>query len=169
MLDISGDHVNRDWGYQYLAAIPNADNTFASRVGSFSEQRTAFVSTGSLPATPDNRQPRAASDSMPTMAITADFKVKQGQDGSMVVMVAYDDIASVSPCLPLRLSGRNPRSSPSQVKYYGNPYKAFWTQTYTDIFAAMAAAAVDFPTVVVQGQQVEDALWQATSASAGPK
>jgi hypothetical protein len=87
--------VNRDWGYQYLSVIPDAANVVGSRVGAFTDQRTAFISTGKLPVGADNRQPRAANVDMPTMAVTADFTVQQGQDGSMVVMVAYDDIASV--------------------------------------------------------------------------
>lgn len=55
------------------------------------------------------------------------------------------------------------------MQYYGANLKGAWTQNYTDIFTAMAAAAADFQAVVTEGQQVERELWTATSAMSGEK
>eukprot|EP00730_Choanoeca_flexa_P016455 TRINITY_DN7774_c0_g1_i1.p1 TRINITY_DN7774_c0_g1~~TRINITY_DN7774_c0_g1_i1.p1 ORF type:complete len:695 (+),score=181.27 TRINITY_DN7774_c0_g1_i1:31-2115(+) len=148
-LDLSGDNVNRDWGYQYITSIPAPAIKASMRAGSLRDQRRSFVSTGQLPSDADTNQPRAVEDDMPSMAVVASYGLTGDQEQELVVMVAYDDIESVS--------------------YYGDAFKAYWTQTYSDIFSALSAAAADYHTVVTTGQQVEDALWQAASAKAGPK
>eukprot|EP00043_Microstomoeca_roanoka_P013047 m.127372 g.127372 ORF g.127372 m.127372 type:complete len:772 (+) comp15656_c1_seq1:43-2358(+) len=136
VLGFAGDGVNLDWGYLYLSSINDGASAVSYRAGSAAQQRQSFSSSGALPSNPDTRQPRAAGDDLPSVAAVASFT--STSRGSHVFLVAYDEIDA--------------------VYYFGSRYKGFWTQTYTNITAAMNAAATEYAAMVTKSVAHDTAL-----------
>lgn len=107
-----GDKTNINWGNLYLGPV----GTGSAYAGSADTARTAFTTSGVLPAAPDPRTPRSSSDDMPAVAATATVQPA----GLARFVVAYDDVASVA--------------------YYGTPFRAYWTTVWPTIEAAISNA-----------------------------
>jgi hypothetical protein len=97
VLGLSGDRVNINWGFLYLAATEGA-NVWA---GSAAKSRSSFAASGVLPATVDTRQPRVAGDDLPavSMAVNLGHVLEPTEH---VTLVDRHMCNTTSPTLPSR-------------------------------------------------------------------
>ncbi|EDQ89518.1 uncharacterized protein MONBRDRAFT_25237 [Monosiga brevicollis MX1] len=145
-LDEKGDRIGRDWGYLYLGTRVNTSATF--RAGGGEEQRRAFYTTGALPSSTDNRQPRAAQDDMPVVG-AAWATTATANPASLVLQIAYDDVATVN--------------------YYGHVYHGYWTRLFDNIFDVMQQADHDYPAIRALGASTDAAVRAASVEAGGDK
>lgn len=148
VLGSKGDRVNINWGFLHLAAALG-DGATAVRAGSAAQQREAFLSSGALPPGPDARQPRTCSDDLPSVATVHDFGTVGAAPKRHVVLLAYDDVAS--------------------VYYFGSTYRGLWSRTYADIETAMGAAAGEFDAMLAKSIALDEKLVAEMASRAGEK
>ena len=116
-----GDKTNINWGSLYLGTVEapgHAGINNGAWAGSANTARSAFVKSGSIPASPDTRQPRSSADDLPALSATISLDAVKGTIATLVV--AYDDVAS--------------------VRYYGTAFRAWWTTIWPTIESAIANA-----------------------------
>lgn len=96
ILGKAGDCDAINWGYAYLALSPvDANDQVSTVFAGAATTRAGFVANGTLPADDDTRQPRAASDDWPLMAVSWKLQVSAGNSASRNLTFAYDDLFSV--------------------------------------------------------------------------
>ncbi len=126
ILQKKGDDLRIDWGYLYLAGM--GDNVKLA-AGSAAACQKAFADRGEAPAE-DARMPRAANDDSPVLAAA----VAMGQVGAATVsrhvMLAYDEIYSIN--------------------YFGEHLRPYWRKAGLDAAGLLAAAARDYPSLMVR-------------------
>lgn len=145
VLQKKGDNIRIDWGYVYLAAGKNENNTVA--IGGYTETKTAFASNGSLEAGPEDIITRM-NESMPAMACVENLGKVSSKAVGNYVMVGYDDLES--------------------IQYFGTNLKAWWTNEGTvTINDALQAAAADHDQVMERCAQFDNQLWNETSLAGG--
>ena len=121
VLCTKGDKTNINWGHLYLGTVQDARHAGLNNgawAGTAQSARLSFVNGGSLPASPDGRQPRSSDDDMPAVCATISLDV--GGSTPATIVVAYDDAAS--------------------VRYYGTAFKAWWTTVWPTIQHAIQNA-----------------------------
>lgn len=126
VLGSKGDGVNIDWGYLHLLGNGDGAELFA---GSLADAVDAFLVNGSIPATADTRAPRAVSDDLPGLSTV----VPVPENGHATIVLGYDDVKS--------------------VRYFGDDYPGFWTQSYSNITDAMVQAANEFDAMLEKSVQ----------------
>ncbi|MBM3882798.1 MAG: DUF4965 domain-containing protein [Verrucomicrobia bacterium] len=88
-----GDDLRIDWGYLYAAAP--ATRVAQHTIAAARSCRTAFIRSGTLPASLDERQPRAASDESPVAAMTFELRPAGAAGARATLVLAYDDLYSI--------------------------------------------------------------------------
>ncbi|MCC6356523.1 MAG: DUF4965 domain-containing protein [Verrucomicrobiae bacterium] len=119
----NGDDLRIDWGYLYLSA--NADQRPAHAIGAASETRDAFASSGSLPGSIDDRQPRAPADGQPVLALALDLGEVAAETRTRWAILAYDDIYS--------------------IQYFKTNLRPYWRRDGADAATLLARASEEFP------------------------
>jgi hypothetical protein len=146
LLAPAGDATRIDWGYAYAAA-PTAVSTAA--IGGDGELTSAFVTSGTLPATDDNRQPRAVSDDQPVLAFTFDLGKVGGVPVDRHVIVAYDELYS--------------------IKFSGTNLRPYWRRNGLGPSDLLTSAEADYPTLVTWCTQFDHALVDDLTKVGGPE
>ncbi|HEX5011175.1 MAG TPA: DUF4965 domain-containing protein [Planctomycetota bacterium] len=135
VLHRSGDDVRLDWGHLYLAqqdwpsqldVLPGRDNwkpraMFA--VGADAHVRGEFVDTAMAPQFDDLRQPRAANDAWPVIAVSTP---------AVAVKPVHGDVASVR-VGPLRIACDEVRN----IQLMEQPLRPWWQRRGVDIGAVL--------------------------------
>ena len=88
-----GDDLRIDWGHLYAAARKGEARATA---GSGAMCARAFVESGQVPETLDDRMPRAAGDRAPVLAFAFDLGKVGAEVVSRHLMLAYDDEYSIT-------------------------------------------------------------------------
>eukprot|EP01121_Diplochlamys_sp_Union-15-3_P010077 TRINITY_DN2790_c0_g1_i2.p1 TRINITY_DN2790_c0_g1~~TRINITY_DN2790_c0_g1_i2.p1 ORF type:complete len:701 (-),score=144.39 TRINITY_DN2790_c0_g1_i2:20-1858(-) len=93
ILGMSGDRVGINWGYNYVA-VPNGSG-LSTVIYDSGVTRSQFVKSGTIPTADDTRQPRAASDAWPCMAVVWDLGSVSSASQTRHITFAYDEIYSI--------------------------------------------------------------------------
>lgn len=145
ILQKKGDNVRIDWGYVYLAAAKNENNT--TTLGNYFDEKTAFAQNGNV-TSGENELTTKMNKLMPAMACVEDLGEVSGKPSKGYVMIGYDDVES--------------------IQYFGTNLKGWWTNdgkvTFSD---ALLAAAQDHDAVMERCVSFDNKLWNETLTAGG--
>ena len=124
LLSPPGDDTRIDWGYAYVAAA----GAEASGIGANDALIKQFVDEGKIAGKDDPRQPRAAKDEQPVMALAFELGNVEAAPVSRHVIVAYDEIYS--------------------IKYFGRKLPPYWRRDGATPSDLLQSAERDYPSLV---------------------
>jgi Glutaminase A six helical-hairpin domain/Domain of unknown function (DUF5127)/Domain of unknown function (DUF4964) len=134
VLGSSGDDHRIDWGYAYAAA--STDST--SAMGANQTLLNDFVTDGVLPATDDQRMPRAVGDDAPVLAFDFDLGRVGGQAVQRQVIVAYDEIYT--------------------IKYFGEKLRPYWRRNGMTPAELLQTASREYPSLLQRCEKFDREL-----------
>jgi glutaminase A-like protein/uncharacterized protein DUF5127/uncharacterized protein DUF4964 len=134
VLATSGDDRRIDWGYLHLARPGDGGDAMASDRAC----RGAFAATGALPESDDLRQPRAASDDWPVLAVTLPLGKVGTAPVTRHVLLAYDDVFS--------------------VEYLHRKLRPYWRRAGMEVDGLLRAAERDAAPLAERCRKFDDAL-----------
>ena len=139
-----GDRIRINWGYDYVAAPATEGGKFliaAPEVARKTWDRETVKSDSS-------ESPVVAGDA-PVLSVVFDLGKLSDRPVSRMVMLAYDDVAS--------------------VQFFGQPLKGYWTKNGDDIGKLLQKAAAEYESLKARCQQFDKELMADLEKAGGPK
>jgi hypothetical protein len=136
LLGRAGDDVRLDWGHLYLVAGQQALASFG--LGGHASVRSSFAAGGGLPAVDDLRQPRAADDDWPVLAVSVPLGRIGADPVARHVMLVCDE-------------GRN-------IELMEQRLRPWWMHDGTDIAALIVRAEAEHELLAAEVRSFEQEL-----------
>ncbi|MDE3067724.1 MAG: DUF4965 domain-containing protein [Verrucomicrobiota bacterium] len=146
ILGSSGDNHRIDWGYAYAAALTSQSH---SAIGANQALLDGFVAKGALPASDDQRMPRAVNDDMPVLAFVFHLGRVGAAPVQRQVIVAYDEVYA--------------------IKYYGEALRPYWRRDGATPADLLQSAQRDYPSLVRRCEKFDRDLTAALTRVAGER
>ncbi len=147
ILGKKGDDLRIDWGYAYLCAPVEKD--VQSAIGDALFLRQEFMAGQPLPKPDDARQPRAAKDGWPAMALAFHLGAIGKDPVSHRALLAYDDLYSIN--------------------YLGRPLRPYWRRSGVEMAELAAGALRNFGATMNQCDAFDRQLLQDCANLGGEK
>jgi hypothetical protein len=141
-----GDDTRINWGYAYLSAQTDQVKT---AIASEQVLTSSFANSGTLPATDDQREPRAASDQRPTLALVFDLGSVGAKPVSRRAMVAYDEIYS--------------------IRFFGQKLPPYWRKNFSSPEQLLLACDQQFDSINARCVKFDRDLWADLTKVGGEK
>ncbi len=135
ILGSCGDDHRIDWGYAYAAALSSQST---SAIGANQVLLDDFVVHGTLPASDDQRMPRAVEDHTPVLAFVFDLGNVSASPVQRQVIVAYDEIYA--------------------IKYFGKNLRPYWRRNGMGPKELLQKAAEDYPALAKRCEKFDHDL-----------
>jgi hypothetical protein len=147
VLGRKGDGVRIDWGYLYLAAPKDKNNT--TGIASSKNLVTQFAKNGQLNGTNNGTMPQSVRSTQLSSAIAYDLGSIDENTTSRHALVGYDDIYS--------------------VEYFGTPLQAWWKKDGASVISMLEGAEKEYGSLWQEAQKFDDQLFEDAKEAGGFK